>query len=315
MIVYGGKIRMIDSSIYNLHCFSILAQQLNYTKAAELLNISQPALSKIIRTLEKELGYDLLYRSTRAVKLTEAGELFFDRIRICLNEINQLVLDAGDIAKGHTGVLRIGFLPYTFSCRLPDVVKKYKKEHPNVRLMLRDGEEDDLKYALLNDEIDIALVSDWGTDLPDEMERVNVYEDDYCAVVSMENPLAHKENVTLKMLENERFLTLNQKITMYMDGDYGTNRIIELCTKNGFLPNIVGSVQGKTLIGLCLLVGCNEGIAILASHMEKFVEEDYHVKFLPIQDIGLKFNAQMCYKKSNRNSCIKDFADVMTKYR
>lgn len=302
---------MIDTSIYNLHCFAVLAQQLNYTKASELLNISQPALSKIIRSLENELGYDLFYRSTRAVNLTEAGQLFFDRIRVILNEMNQVVNEARDVSKGTVGVLRIGFLPYAFSCELPNIVTKYKELHPEVRVILRDGEESEIEDALLNGEIDIALVSDWGTNLPETIEKIRVYEDEYYAVISMKNPLSKYESVSLQMMKDEKFLTLNQKITMHTEGDYGKNRIIELCAQNGFLPNIIGTRQARTLIGLCLMVGCNEGVAILASHMEKFVEEDYHVRFLPIRDMNMKFNAQLCYEKSNTNNCIKDFVKIM----
>lgn len=303
---------MIDVSVYNLYCFAVLAQQLNYTKAAEILNISQPALSKNIHSLEQKLGVSLFYRNTRVVNLTDAGENFYIKISRCLNDINGAVSDTRDIANGRVGVLRIGFLPYAFSDTMPKIVQEYRRKHPHVNLIIQDGEEYHLEKQLLSGEIDIALVSDWGIRIPDRFVQKVLYQDDYNVVLNKNHPLADRESVSFDMLRKEKFLTLNQNMISDPLGAFGSNNIVKLCTEKGFLPNIASSVQAKTLIGLCIMAGCNEGICILASHMEKFVAEDYYLKFIPISDINLRFHALACYSKDTSNMCVKEFIDIVS---
>lgn len=80
-----------NKCLYHLYCFTVVAKYPNYTEAAENLHMTQPALSKIVKTLEKNLGVNLFYRYTRKVELTEAGRLFLDRTISILNEWNDLV--------------------------------------------------------------------------------------------------------------------------------------------------------------------------------------------------------------------------------
>lgn len=164
---------MFNTSFYSLHCFSVLARLLNYIKAAEVLNVTQPALSKMIRTLEKELGFDLFIRNTRSVKLTEAGQFFLEKAVGIINDMDQIVYDTDKIARGQEGILKIGFLPYTYSEMMPKIVVKYHTMYSYVNLTLLDGDEYLIEPKLKRGELDIALVSDWGTSFSDEYVKKN----------------------------------------------------------------------------------------------------------------------------------------------
>ena len=304
---------MLNTNLYNLYSFSVLARLLNYTKAAEVLNISQPALTRIIRSLEEEIGAPLFVRSTRSVKLTAAGEMFYSRILPVLRESEDAVANTVQIASGRTGILKIGVLPYTYFNIIPELVSRHEERWPAVSLQLSDGEEYQLQEALLKQELDMILVSDWGTNLPDSYEKIPVYEDDYCLVVSAGHPLAQKEAVTFDMLREENFLTLNQDVHAGF-AQLGENRVMDICTRKGFLPNIVRGYQAKTLLGLSMLVGCGKGVAILAGHMENFVYANENVIFLPIEDPDLKFHGILCYDRQTKNPCIPSFLRIMEEY-
>ncbi len=193
---------MIDENLYHLYCISVVAKHLNYTEAAEQLHMTQPSLSKIVKTLEKNLGAELFYRNTRKVELTRAGELFLDRTIDLLNEWDDLVKETQLVARGQHGMIRIGFLPYAYADIMPAIIHKFRETNPDVVVRLIDGEENRLEKQLKNGELDIAFVSDWGTYFSEQFVRRTVFEEDYYAVVSSSHPLAGQEYVTFDMLKH-----------------------------------------------------------------------------------------------------------------
>lgn len=305
---------MINTNTYNLYCFIVLAQQLNYTKASSILNLSQPALSKIIRTLEKQLGYDLFYRNTHQVLLTDAGQLFFHRMLAVLGELDRGVFDAKAVSCGHTNVLRVGFLPYAYFYELPFIVSAYEKRFPETHLILSDFEEADLKSALINDQIDVALASNWGDFFLNDLEVFDLCRYDYCAVVSNEHVLSKCSSVHLAMLQSEKILTLTQKGLLYEKNNYEKQRMLDLIMNNGFLPDLLSTIPTNTFAGLLGLVACNKGVAILSSHIHKIITENAPIKFIPIQDIDMQFRTRLYFKMTNKNSQINQFTDFVKTY-
>ena len=94
--------------IRHLRYFCVLAEQLHFTKAAALLNVSQPALSHQIKQLEDELGTQLVERTNRRVCLTEAGEVFLARVKRILEQIDQAARETARVGQGDAGSLVIG---------------------------------------------------------------------------------------------------------------------------------------------------------------------------------------------------------------
>lgn len=302
---------MMDISIFNIYCFHVLAQQLNYTKAALLLNITQPALSKTIQILERDFGFALFERNTRKVKLTPAGQLLYDRTHDGILELTHGIDEAKSLSKGNAGLLRIGFLSDTFIHSFQLAVLNYKKQYPNVCLLLQDNDEKELAVDLLNHAVDIALVSDWRNRLPDDFERIELSTYDYCAIISKDNPLSKYDSINLLMLKNETFLYIHHHGISYTEGSFEKNRILNLCISHGFLPNLLTATPAKTLGGLLQLVGCNEGIALLPSYLQKLIPDDLYIQAIPIQDMDLSFHAQLCYSKTNQNPCVENFIKIV----
>ena len=173
-----------------------------------------------------------------------------------------------------------------------------------------DGEAHELEQRLLHGELDVAMMPDWGIHLPDNYDTICLYQDEYCAVVSKDHPLAQKDEISLEELKSYQLLLLQQRMDSAGNPDYNNNRVREYLIDHGMYRQVANARQIHTLIGLCLLAGCNEGVAILASHMNKFTEEDYYLKFVYFTDVDLEFRALACYNRKTQNPCVKEFVNV-----
>lgn len=109
----------------HLRYFRVLAQTLNFTRAAELLHIAQPPLSRQIRQLEETLGVDLLERS-RPLRLTEAGRYFYEQSAMLLDQLEQISEGTRRIANSERQWLRIGFAPSTLYDLLPELIRQLR---------------------------------------------------------------------------------------------------------------------------------------------------------------------------------------------
>src|SRR3954453_1045052 len=142
----------------------VLGETLHFGRAADRLNVSQPALSKRIRRMEDRIGGPLLVRGYRDVQLTEAGRLLASRSRHLIAEASATLALTGRAARGEAGLLRIGFGIASIFGLLPDVVQRFRGAHPDVQLRLRDMSTPDQIDALVSGEIDVGFIRHRATD-------------------------------------------------------------------------------------------------------------------------------------------------------
>src|SRR5581483_11203761 len=118
----------------HLRYFVAVAQELHFGRAAKRLHIAQPPLSQQIRRLEELLGYQLLVRTSRAVRLTTAGEALLERARWMLDRVQQDLAYTRRVGRGETGYLRVGFIGSGMLTCLPTLLREYRTRYPNVEL-------------------------------------------------------------------------------------------------------------------------------------------------------------------------------------
>src|SRR5437899_1289425 len=141
----------------HLRYFAAVADELNFSRAAERLHMAQPPLSAAIRQLERELGVELFSRTSREVKLTDAGRAFLDGARRTLAEADRAVQDAKRTGAGELGRLRLGF---SWSMRfetLPAIGRALRRDHPDVQLLAQEMWNAHMGPAFANGSIDVAL--------------------------------------------------------------------------------------------------------------------------------------------------------------
>src|SRR5687768_4355925 len=122
----------------HLRYFVAVAEELHFGRAAVRLHIAQPPLSMQIKQLEGELGFRLFQRTNRKVEITQAGALFLDDVRELLAELDRSVASAKRVARGESGWLGIGFVGSATYAVLPAALQRFRKDHPDVELVLRE---------------------------------------------------------------------------------------------------------------------------------------------------------------------------------
>lgn len=185
----------------HLRYFRVVAQTLNFTRAAEQLNIAQPPLSRQIQQLEDELGVHLLERS-RPLRLTEAGRYFQEQTGLLLEQLDRVNTDTRRIGTGHTRWLGIGFAPSTLYGALPDLIRRLRS-YGDIELGLSELITLQQLEALKSGRIDIGF----GRLLFDDaaITQKVLREDPLVAALAAGHPLLEGP-VTLQQLSAETFI-------------------------------------------------------------------------------------------------------------
>ncbi len=137
--------------------FATVARERNFTRAAEILHIAQPPLSRQIQLLEEELGVQLIERSTRPLKLTEAGRLFYEQALQVLGRVEQMRAATRRVGLNQNSVLSIGFVASTLYGGLPALVRKLRHAAPNLDIQLIEMVSTLQIQALMEGRIDIGF--------------------------------------------------------------------------------------------------------------------------------------------------------------
>ena len=181
----------------HLRYFIAVAEGENVSRAALKLHVSQPALSRQIRDLEDELGFLLLERSARSVRLTQAGRAFLTEARAVLQRAEHAVKATRAIASGGGGELHVGYAPSLSARILPQTLRVFQAELPNVRVRLHDLSTEEMLAGLREGKLQIAFVV---RPTPGRMRGLRFEElarDSICLAVAPKHPLASRRTVTL----------------------------------------------------------------------------------------------------------------------
>ncbi|WP_066737164.1 LysR family transcriptional regulator [Cupriavidus sp. D384] len=242
-----------------LRYFVAVAEALSFSEAARRLHVSQPPLSVQIKALEEELGSPLLERSRHHVALTPAGELFLDKARAALANLDQAREVVKQVASGEAGEIRVGFTASVpMQDMFPRAVHAFREAHRNARLELVHMSTGQQLQQLENGEIDIAFLRPSPQFRPPASIAVReVLADRLVAVVPVAHPLAAgPHEIDISALSGERFLLFPRGLGCGLF-DHATT----LCNRAGFAPNVAQEArEATTIIGL---VASGAGISVL----------------------------------------------------
>jgi len=190
-------------TLTQLEIFSLVAELRGFTLAAHRLGISQSAVSHALKSLEQELGVELLRRHQSQVELSDIGEQLLLRARAMLGLANTLRQEAADARGMKRGTLRIGSFGPTSSIKLlPRILQHYREAHPGIEVHIDEGPDRQVIQWLEERRIDIGFVV-----LPEErFDTFALIEDQMFALLPLGQPLAAHESVTLKDLCNDPFV-------------------------------------------------------------------------------------------------------------
>lgn len=195
----------------HLRYFLAVAEALNFTKAAALLRVAQPALSRRVQDLEDEIGVDLLKRSPRGVTLTAEGRLFLEETREVLKRADASVEKVRALARGEYGELHVGYAPAPTVEILPPALAAYQKAFPRVRLLLHDLSEQELIDGLQNGTLELAMMP--GTaglqSRGLEFEALRSYP--ICVAIAPTHRFARLKSISLEQVATEPLIGFLRK--------------------------------------------------------------------------------------------------------
>ncbi len=242
----------------SLKSFITVAETLNFRIAADLLNITQPALSIRLKRLEEQLNIHLIERSRHQVKLSKEGEFFLPQAKRLLRETDHTLAAAKSISEGHSGELRIGYTPVSFFGQVPLIIRQFKDSYPEIHIKL---------FELLSNEIETELSDgklDAGFLHPPLSENTLSYYDlnaeEFVIALPENHDLAKKNALSIADLSKEDFILVRREV-----GPALFDRILSLCHKAGFSPSI--TQEAETSISVVGLVSSGLGIGFVIESM------------------------------------------------
>jgi DNA-binding transcriptional LysR family regulator len=198
----------------HLRYFVAVAEELHFHRAATRLHISQPPLSQQIRALERELGVTLLARNRRRVALTAAGEGFLEDAHSILAAVDRASERARDIARGAIGTLSIGFVGSAmFGPTLPNILRTFRGEHPDVGLALRELPTTVQVSSLLAGELDVGVIRPPldGIEIDGQLELLTIQRERLVAALPSGHALASRRRLRPGELRGESFVILARR--------------------------------------------------------------------------------------------------------
>ena len=265
---------MLNISLQQIEYFLTVAECNYFSEAANLLYVSQPAVSKWIGKLEKELGVTLFIRSRDGVTLTDKGKYLYSVWRPVFNTIAKSVEDVRDFGSNCGSTLRIGCIPSVEGTDLMrELVMKYKERFPDVAVKETIYELGELNQRLVAGAVDIAVSSSFALEGIKHIVYKNISGIDLYLAVSAESELAQFEDeVPVELLRDKTFFQISHDLVKG-----GSEGVFAYCINAGFYPKRIEYVPN--LSSLAMNVRQDRGVAICG----KFQAAEDGIKFFPIE--------------------------------
>lgn len=191
-------------NLRQLECFSVLADELNFTRAAEKLHMAQPPLSRQVKLLEETLGVTLFERTKRSVKLTPQGVYLRKEVLETFRHLRHVKASLRQIQNGESGLISIGYVGAAMHAVLPDLLKKFLKKYKNVNVHLHEMDNNQQLEALKKGIIDIGFLRSHIEG--DGIELLKVHEEPFALVVPASIKLRSANLADLKILRDMPFI-------------------------------------------------------------------------------------------------------------
>lgn len=242
--------------LYTMRYVLAVAEHENFSLAAQVCHVGQPALSQQISRLEKELGVALFTRNSRGAALTEAGREFVLRAQEIIQRAGALQAEMSLFAGLRRGTLNLGIITSLQCIDFGNLLSAFCGSYPDISVNIVQDGTHRLLEMLTERKLDAAFLNRPTSGLPSGVEFAKLGEDIYSLAVSALHPLAKREWVSLKELSGEHFI-------FHQTGQVASELCLAACREAGFEPNIVCRSASPTT-GLYMVQG-GLGVALLPS--------------------------------------------------
>lgn len=281
----------------DLRCFTVVAEELHFGRAAERLEMAQPHLSRLIKQLEVEIGARLLERTHRKVELTEAGKALLIGAREIVAKVDAVQPAVRRAARGLAGHIAIGFNSIALGGMLPRAVRNFRRHFPEVEVELHEMASVEQSLALTERKIDVGLLC---PPVPERgLQWEVVIREPLIAALPLAHRFARRRRLCLADLKDEDF------VSCWSDSGYCAQQRA-LCRRlGGFEPRIVQTIHdGHTALAM---VEAGLGVSLLGASVRKYRLPKVVVHHLT--DSSAFLEVAMAWRQGNTSGVLRQFMD------
>jgi DNA-binding transcriptional LysR family regulator len=281
----------------HLRYFVVVGEEQHFGRAAVRLRVAQPALSRQIQDLEKELGVSLFERLPRGVKLNAAGQQFLMDARRILQEVQEATLRVDRVARGQSGTLRIGFLEHTsWSGVVPNSFRRFRELRPDVELQLLPATSLEQFDAVRSGSMDAGFVHNAPKD-DLELDRLLVSTPHIALAIPKRHPLTKLKKLHLRDLMDVPFIWFPRREAPFL-----YNLLIHECFRGGLRsPRIVQ--EGRNEATILSLVSTGIGVGWVLDTARG--RSPNTIKY--VADLNLPLPLSLVWKRNNTSPLLEDF--------
>ena len=285
----------------HLRYFVAVAEELNFTRAAKRLGISQPPLSSQIHQLEKELGTPLFRRDAKGVALTDAGKLMLEEARIILRQVERAKTGVRRRGRGETGRIYVGSCGGAyFHPLIPAIIREYGMHYPDVALFPEESNTSLLVARVRAGQIDVAFVR------PPIGDSEGLALDplvDECAIMVLPSghPLSRSPSAPLSALAKETFVLFPRELN---PSNY--DAIIAACHRAGFSPKL--GQEAPQIVSTIPMVAAGLGVSIVPQSTDRILLDG--VVYLPIDSDPPPALISLAHRRGDRSQAVQNFVAV-----
>lgn len=262
-------------TLQQLRYFCVTAEVLHYTRAADLLYISQPSLSYALSKLEKELNMPLFEKRGKQIALTTYGAEFLPYAKRALAELSKGQERLKELRAPSAGIINLGYIYSVSFSVLPTFVDRFYAHNGNRQTAFRfhQGMGGLLIEQLLNGSLDLLIA---GKPDIDSIDYLTIASQELFLAVPASHRLAARESVALTDIAGEQFISITHDAIIY-------RQLADRFKKAGFTPNIVFEADEYSSIAASVTLGA--GVAIVPKLP---VLENFNLKLIPFSDASMK---------------------------
>ncbi len=279
---------IIPSMIDRLRALFIVVEEGSVNRAAVRLRITQPALSRQMKSLEDEIGGRLLERESRGVTPTSLGHALLNSMRPVLQSYEAALADLRRQARGHRSELRIGYLLSAAQSILSPALEQLRITHPDLTLKLHDMSPREQIDGLRSGELDIALIGQEGAMAAGDFHSTTLCSLQVCAALASTDPLAVRKSLFIRDLKNKDFIGIDEHEMP------GRNRwMTTLCRTAGFKPRFLVIIDG--IAPVLSQVVSESAVTLLPGYFLTFSHPG--ITFVPVSDATARWDLFLLWQR------------------
>jgi len=286
-----------------LRCFVAVATELNFRRAAELLNMTQPPLSRQIQSLEYDLGVKLLDRSKHSVRLTAEGQIFLVDATRLLNLAEQATDTVRKVSKGETGKVRIGFTGAAGYEIVPGLLAAAKQALPNIDVIVYELVSAEQIEAFEANAVDLGIQRPLVS--RQKLESFLIEREPLMVALPANHVLTDSSDIDLKQLAGQPFIMHSPK-----KGKYFHDLVMGLFLTSGVMPDFVEYLdQTPTIISL---VRAGLGVSLVPASAQRFHFDN--VVFRPLKRDDVVAEMMMVWRSDQQSPAVTAFKNFAAGY-